>query len=103
VTLIDRPNFHLFQPLLYHVATGWLSPGEIATPLRGILSRQGEHERFPADEPSNATSLLNKLDYTACTLGHWHFLGFSTGLLRGGQHTSFEPYQYFFAIFHSGD
>src|SRR5215475_13511044 len=40
VTLIDRRNFHLFQPLLYQVATGSLSPGEIAAPLRGSLSRQ---------------------------------------------------------------
>lgn len=40
VTLIDRRNFHLFQPLLYQVATGSLSPGEICAPLRSILSRQ---------------------------------------------------------------
>jgi NADH dehydrogenase len=40
VTLVDRRNYHLFQPLLYQVATGSLSPGEIASPLRGILSRQ---------------------------------------------------------------
>lgn len=40
VTLIDRRNFHLFQPLLYQVATGALSPGEIASPLRSVLSRQ---------------------------------------------------------------
>jgi NADH:ubiquinone reductase (H+-translocating) len=40
VTLVDRRNFHLFQPLLYQVATGSLSPGEIASPLRGILKRQ---------------------------------------------------------------
>ena len=40
VTLIDLRNFHLFQPLLYQVATGSLSPGEIAAPLRGVLSRQ---------------------------------------------------------------
>src|ERR1700743_1064873 len=38
VTLIDRRNFHLFQPLMYQVATGSLSPGEIAAPLRGGLS-----------------------------------------------------------------
>src|SRR5262249_48592931 len=37
VTLVDRRNFHLFQPLLYQVATGGLSPGEIASPLRHIL------------------------------------------------------------------
>ncbi len=40
VTLIDRHNYHLFQPLLYQVATGSLSPGEIASPLRSVLSRQ---------------------------------------------------------------
>lgn len=40
VTLIDRRNFHLFQPLLYQVATGGLSPANIAAPLRAILKRQ---------------------------------------------------------------
>src|SRR5260370_3995861 len=39
-TLIDRRNYHLFQPLLYQVATGSLSAGEVASPLRGVLSRQ---------------------------------------------------------------
>lgn len=37
VTLIDKRNFHLFQPLLYQVATGGLSPGDIAAPLRSVL------------------------------------------------------------------
>ena len=40
VTLLDRRNFHLFQPLLYQVATGSLSPGEIASPLRAVFRRQ---------------------------------------------------------------
>ncbi|HEX6761515.1 MAG TPA: NAD(P)/FAD-dependent oxidoreductase [Gaiellaceae bacterium] len=40
VTLVDRQNFHLFQPLAYQVATGGLSPPEIAAPLRRILRRQ---------------------------------------------------------------
>src|ERR1700733_4389771 len=40
VTVLDRRNFHLFQPLLYQVATGALSPGEIASPLRSVLRRQ---------------------------------------------------------------
>lgn len=40
VTLIDRCNYHLFQPLLYQVATGTLSPANIASPLRNILSKQ---------------------------------------------------------------
>ena len=39
ITLIDRRNFHLFQPLVYQVATGALSPSEIASPLRGIFKR----------------------------------------------------------------
>lgn len=40
LTLVDRRNFHLFQPLLYQVAAGGLSPGEIASPLRYVLRRQ---------------------------------------------------------------
>jgi NADH:ubiquinone reductase (H+-translocating) len=44
VTLVDRRNFHLFQPLLYQVATGSLSPGEIAAPLRSLLKRQKNTE-----------------------------------------------------------
>ena len=40
VTLVDRRNFHLFQPLLYQVASGGLSPANIAAPLRGLFRRQ---------------------------------------------------------------
>ena len=40
VTLIDRRNYHLYQPLLNQVATGSLSPGQISTPLRSVLSKQ---------------------------------------------------------------
>lgn len=40
MTLVDRRNIHVFQPLLYQVATGGLSPAEISSPLRGILRRQ---------------------------------------------------------------
>ncbi len=40
VTVVDRRNFHLFQPLLYQVATGSLSPGEIAAPIRSVLRKQ---------------------------------------------------------------
>src|SRR5438067_1293409 len=40
VTLVDRRNYHLFQPLLYQVATGALSPGEIAAPIRLLLRKQ---------------------------------------------------------------
>jgi NADH:ubiquinone reductase (H+-translocating) len=50
VTLIDRRNYHLFQPLLYQVATAGLSPAEIAQPIRSILRRQ-----------RNATVLLGRV------------------------------------------
>ncbi len=49
VTLIDRRNFHLFQPLLYQVATGGLSPANIASPLRSVLRRQENTEVMMAD------------------------------------------------------
>ena len=50
VTVIDRRNYHLFQPLLYQVATAGLSPNQIATPIRQILSRQ-----------RNATVLMDRV------------------------------------------
>ena len=40
VALVDRRNFHVFQPLLYQVATGSLGPSEIAQPLRSMLARR---------------------------------------------------------------
>jgi NADH dehydrogenase len=49
VTLIDKRNFHLFQPLLYQVAAGWLSPGEIASPLRMVLSRYRNTRVYQAE------------------------------------------------------
>src|ERR671937_2809195 len=39
VTVIDRTNYHLFQPLLYQVATAALSPADIAAPIRAVLSK----------------------------------------------------------------
>jgi NADH dehydrogenase len=49
VTLIDRRNFHLFQPLTYQVATGALSPGDVAYPLRAIFKRQQNVEVLLAE------------------------------------------------------
>ena len=49
LTLIDRRNFHLFQPLLYQVATGALSPANIAAPLRALLKRQKNTEVLLAE------------------------------------------------------
>jgi len=52
VTLLDRRNFHLFQPLLYQVATGQLSPANIASPLRAILKRQANTQVLMAEVTS---------------------------------------------------
>jgi NADH dehydrogenase len=49
ITLLDRHNHHVFQPLLYQVATAALSPGDIASPIRWILRRQKNVEVFLAD------------------------------------------------------
>src|SRR5436853_3644621 len=49
IMLIDRRNFHLFQPLLYQVATGGLSPANIAAPLRSIVARQANCEVLLGD------------------------------------------------------
>lgn len=49
VTLVDKRNFHLFQPLLYQVATGGLSPGDVAYPLRAVLKRSKNTEVLAAE------------------------------------------------------
>lgn len=49
VTLIDRTNYHLFQPLLYQVATAGLSPGDIAEAIRSILKKQKNTEVLMAE------------------------------------------------------
>ena len=56
VTLVDRRNFHLFQPLTYQVATGALSPGEIAYPLRAIFKRN-RNVRVLLAEVATSTSM----------------------------------------------
>lgn len=61
VTLIDRRNHYLFQPLLYQVATGSLSPGEIASPLRAILSQQ-RNTRVPKAPGRDANHPNRRID-----------------------------------------
>src|ERR1700719_1992891 len=64
VLVIDKTNHHLFQPLLYEVATAALSPGEIATPLREVLRHQSNTsvimgEVVSIDKTSKKLSLSN--------------------------------------------
>jgi NADH dehydrogenase len=49
VTLIDRSNYHLFQPLLYQVASAGLSPSDIATPIRSLFSSQDNIQTYKAE------------------------------------------------------
>jgi NADH dehydrogenase len=69
VTLVDRRNFHLFQPLLYQVATGSLSPGEIAAPLRALLRNQ-KNARVVMDEAVYLDSGNRRLTLTGETLAY---------------------------------
>src|SRR5947209_16143527 len=52
VTVVDRTNYHLFQPLLYQVATAALSPADIAAPVRGVLSKSKNMEVILAEVES---------------------------------------------------
>src|SRR6476660_457427 len=60
VKLFDRRNFHLFQPLMYQVATGSLSPGQIAAPLRSVLLKQKNTE-FLLGEASDIEPSRNRI------------------------------------------
>jgi NADH dehydrogenase len=95
VTIIDQHNYHLFQPLLYQVATAGLSPADIASPIRSILSRQkntkmvlarvsgvdtarreviAEGQRFPYDQLILATGAQHAY------FGHGDWAAFAPGL-----------------------
>jgi NADH dehydrogenase len=83
VTLIDRTNHHLFQPLLYQVAMAGLSPADIAAPIRGMLSRfanvrvlQGEVRSLDLDRSVAVTDFGElSFDYliVACGARHSYF------------------------------
>ena len=72
VTLIDRRNFHLFQPLLYQVATGALSPANIAAPLRSILERQTNCEVLLGDVRGFDVSRASRVCFDAAAAAVRH-------------------------------
>ncbi|MEI9812969.1 MAG: NAD(P)/FAD-dependent oxidoreductase [Acidobacteriota bacterium] len=78
VTLIDKRNFHLFQPLLYQVATGGLSPGDIAAPLRSVLSTQ-ENVTVLLDEVVDIDPAARRVSLKNCTAIHYDALIIATG------------------------
>ena len=71
LTLIDRTNYHLFQPLLYQVATAALSPADIAAPVRAILSKCKNVEVILAEVESvdvEARKVKTKIGYSIMTI-----------------------------------
>ena len=77
VTLVDRRNFHLFQPLLYQVATGWLSPANIASTLRAVLRHQ-KNAKVLLTEVTDIDTARRKVIFTGGAL-HYDTLIVGTG------------------------
>jgi NADH dehydrogenase FAD-containing subunit/uncharacterized membrane protein YphA (DoxX/SURF4 family) len=77
VTLLDQHNYHLFQPLLYQVATAWLSPAEIATPLREIFRTQ-PNVRVLLGEVTGVDPVLRQIELGETRLAY-DFLIIATG------------------------
>lgn len=91
VTLIDRHNYHLFQPLLYQVATGGLSPAEITTPVRSIF-RKNQQVRVLMDTLIDISPLQNKVILAQGEIDY-DFLIIATGVQpHYFGHTEFQTY-----------
>jgi NADH:ubiquinone reductase (H+-translocating) len=78
-TLVDRHNHHLFQPLLYQVATAGLSPGDIAAPLRWILRRQ-RNVRVLLGEVTRIDLTARRVTLADCAAFEYDFLILATGV-----------------------
>jgi NADH dehydrogenase len=89
VTLVDRRNFHLFQPLTYQVATGALSPGEIAYPLRAIFKRD-RNVRVLLAEVADFDLKARELRLRPVSgVPAPERLGYDTLIVAGGSHYSY--------------
>ncbi|GAA0480446.1 FAD-dependent oxidoreductase [Parasphingorhabdus litoris] len=83
ITLIDRHNYHLFQPLLYQIATAALSPADVATPIRGLFRNDG-NVRVLLGEVSSVDSKAKTLTYGQNSLSYDHLV-----LATGASHSYF--------------
>jgi NADH:ubiquinone reductase (H+-translocating) len=83
VTLVDRRNFHLFQPLLYQVATGALAAGEIAAPLRALLRRR-ENLRVVLGEVTGLDLTRRRVELADVGGGGGQVLDYDTLIVAGG-------------------
>src|SRR5690349_6879318 len=78
VTLVDRRNHHLFQPLLYQVAMAGLSPAEIAVPIRGVLRKQ-QNARILLADVTGVDLQKRKLTLAQTPALHFDYLVIATG------------------------
>lgn len=78
VTLVDRSNHHLFQPLLYQVAMAGLAPAEIAVPIRSVLRRQ-ENARVLLDEVTGIDLMARRISTRACGQMEFDFMVLAPG------------------------
>lgn len=83
ITLIDRHNYHLFQPLLYQIATAALSPADVATPIRGLFRNDG-NVRVLLGEVGSVDSKAKTLTYGQNSLEYDHLV-----LATGASHSYF--------------
>jgi NADH dehydrogenase len=89
VTLVDRRNFHLFQPLTYQVATGALSPGEIAYPLRAIFKRDRNVRVLLAEVADFDLDARELHLRSVSAVPAPERLGYDTLIVAGGSHYSY--------------
>jgi NADH dehydrogenase len=89
VTLVDRRNFHLFQPLTYQVATGALSPGEIAYPLRAIFKRDRNVRVLLAEVADFDLDARELQLRSVAGLPAPRSLSYDTLIVAGGSHYSY--------------
>jgi NADH:quinone reductase (non-electrogenic) len=89
VTLVDRRNFHLFQPLTYQVATGALSPGEVAYPLRAIFKRNRNVRVLLAEVADFALDARELQLRSVSPVPAPERLGYDTLIVAGGSNYSY--------------
>jgi NADH dehydrogenase len=88
VTLVDRRNFHLFQPLTYQVATGALSPSEIAYPLRAIFKRHS-NVRVLMAQASDVDLAARELQLASAGVPPPPSIPYDTLIVAGGSRYSY--------------
>jgi NADH:ubiquinone reductase (H+-translocating) len=89
LTLVDRRNFHLFQPLTYQVATGALSPGEIAYPLRAVFKRNRNVRVLMAEVADFDLDARELHLRSVAGVPAPERLGYDTLIVAGGSHYSY--------------